>query len=687
MRIWDVSELVASRWTQVTQAKTQVRYTNAKVLLVGDSGVGKTGLTHRLAGNYFSETISTDGAWATHCSLPHAARTDGIDREIWLWDFAGQVDYRLVHQLFMDDAAAAVLLFNPQHENPFEGLGQWDRDLQKAARKPFVKLLAAGRTDRGGLIVSDASITRFIQERGFLPPLHLTSALTGEGCEPLRDAIVNSIDWQNIPTTNSPALYKRLKEEILHLRDSNLILIRLAELKQRMNLALAGENFELQELNTVLTLLNGPGIVQRLGFGDFILLKPEVLSRYAAATIRKVRSHPDEMGYIFENDLLTGNLDYRDFVRLPAEDEEIILRALHETLIQRAWCIRQPSDSNTLLIFPSYFRRERPEQANHPNTLVTYRFTGPADDIYATLVVRLNHTTAFAADQLWNFAADFKNQTGKSMGLKLIREPEGTYRLEVYFQPGVDENSQLIFLRYIHNHLTEHAQNVVRLRHYACENKKCDEYGQPFTDQMRVDKALARGGKGVIYCPSCGKPIQLHDLIEEKFESPKIIAKANKLAEESRQVIDNESRELILVGHAKAITGEAGQIFRETSNSDHGIDAEIEFKDGQGHATGQRLYLQLKSGDSYLKKRKRDGAEVFHVSKQRWIDYWQKQAYPVMLVIRTSNEEIRWMNVTEYLRQATEDGTKEVSQIDFKGERFDAISVRKWRDTIISSPL
>jgi hypothetical protein len=27
------------------------------------------------------------------------------------------------------------LVFNPQNENPFEGLGHWDRDLQKAAGK------------------------------------------------------------------------------------------------------------------------------------------------------------------------------------------------------------------------------------------------------------------------------------------------------------------------------------------------------------------------------------------------------------------------------------------------------------------------------------------------------------------------------------------------------------------------
>ena len=53
------------------------------------------------------------------------------------------------------------------------------------------------------------------------------------------------------------------------------------------------------------------------------------------------------------------------------------------------------------------------------------------------------------------------------------------------------------------------------------------------------------------------------------------------------------------MGHAYAIAGEAGQIYRQYTNSDHGIDGEIEFKDPEGKASGRRLYLQLKSGDSY----------------------------------------------------------------------------------------
>ena len=60
------------------------------------------------------------------------------------------------------------------------------------------------------------------------------------------------------------------------------------ELKQRMELALPGTAFELAELVTAVGLLAGPGMIQRVDFGGFILLRPEVLSRYAAAVVRKV---------------------------------------------------------------------------------------------------------------------------------------------------------------------------------------------------------------------------------------------------------------------------------------------------------------------------------------------------------------------------------------------------------------
>jgi hypothetical protein len=154
--------------------------------------------------------------------------------------------------------------------------------------------------------------------------------------------------------------------------------------------------------------------------------------------------------------------------------------------------------------------------------------------------------------------------------------------------------------------------------------------------------------------------------------------------EEVREIeklsLDAQSRELILVGHAFAIAGEAGQIFRQYSNSDHGIDGEIEFKDDGGNASGKRVYLQLKSGDSYLRHRQRDNADIFDISNPHWAEYWISQAYPVMLVIRTSDGEIRWMNVSEYLKEKKQSGEWPVKQIVFDGEPFTAINLRKMRE-------
>ena len=97
-----------------------------------------------------------------------------------------------------------------------------------------------------------------------------------------------------------------MKQETLALRDSRLVLTRLAELKRRMEITMCRENFELADLGTVVGSLAGPGMIQRLDFGGFILLWPEVLSRYAAAVARKVGKQPQELGCIREDELLAG---------------------------------------------------------------------------------------------------------------------------------------------------------------------------------------------------------------------------------------------------------------------------------------------------------------------------------------------------------------------------------------------
>jgi hypothetical protein len=70
------------------------------------------------------------------------------------------------------------------------------------------------------------------------------------------------------------------------------------------------------------------------------------------------------------------------------------------------------------------------------------------------------------------------------------------------------------------------------------------------------------------------------------------------------------------------------------------------------------------------------------IKSARWADYWQQQAYPMMLVIRTVDGEIRWMDMSAYLRRES-GGGKPAKRIVFEGEPFDVISVRRWRERVL----
>lgn len=676
IRFWNLAPETAA---PASPAGTdQIQYTNAKVLLVGESGAGKTGLSKRLALDDWQPSDSTVGAWATQWKLS-ASLEEGIEREIWLWDFGGQADQRLIHQLYMDETALAVLVFDGQKDDLFETLGQWDRDLTRASRQTFSKLLVAGRMDAGGLRVSRTQLEAFRKERGYLQLLE-TSAKTNLGCEKLKQAILDSIRWENIPWRSSPVLFKRLKEEIVRLKEGGRVLMRFNELRETLQLRMPGKftQFTDDELRAVVSLLAGPGVVWELKFGSWVLLQPERINAYAQAVIQTMREDEHERGCLPEEKVLNGDLKYHSsMARLETDEERFVLLAMHQILVERGLCLREHTDKGALLVFPSYYRRERPELVGHPAVLASYRFNGFLDDIYATLVVRLHHTQPFQQDQLWRYAADFKTLTGKQLGVKLNRLTEGAGELEVYFDPAIDVGEKIIFSRYVHEHLLQNAKDVVRLRHYVCPH--C---GTPVGNPDIAMKKLAQG-KRDIPCVNCDDPrkrIPLWDQLEELFADPEMKRQVRELQEQSAIVLDSESKERMLVGEVISTVALAGQICREKNVSDHGIDMEVEFKNDRGEATGRMVLLQLKSGDSYLQKRKSDGAEIFRIPHERHARYWMDQEFPVLLVIRNSAGEIRWMEVRDWLKMASDDGRKPVRQIVFAGERFDVMSVRGWRE-------
>jgi DNA-directed RNA polymerase subunit RPC12/RpoP len=300
---------------------------------------------------------------------------------------------------------------------------------------------------------------------------------------------------------------------------------------------------------------------------------------------------------------------------LAAGDEQIVLRAMQQTFVEHGLCLREPTDTGTVLVFPSYFRRERPEQAGHPALLVSYDLSGALDEIYATLVVRLHHTTAFRRRQLWRFAADFETQANKLIGFSLHKAAEGRGEFAIYSDASVSEEEKALFIRYIHEHLTSRADHCTRRRHYACYS--C---GSQVIDRRAVERRLARGEKDIV-CSDCEGRVQLWDLIEEKFGSNELAKQVVALERTARKGIDWDGQRLKMAAEVYSVAREAGLMFRQYPRPESGIHGEIEMPELAGRPWKARLFVVIVGQDNLE-------------AREGWLRYgkdWERRGYVRMV--------------------------------------------------------
>jgi GTPase SAR1 family protein len=685
-----VYRLTAVRAAQ--PAEVTRRYVNAKVVLIGEGAVGKTSLAYRLIEDRYVVRDRTHGmnVWSLELPLPPDAT---LQREALLWDLAGQEDYRLIHRLFLEETALALLLINPQKDDPFADAGDWLKALETAAsaasrhapERRIPRLLVFSQIDVGGMKIGSTKIERFSEQHGFAGWL-ATSAKTGVQCSDtensgkpstLKQMIADHIPWSTLPWTATPRLLAELKNAAMTMRDkTDIRLLRFSELAQRLEQALPDERFGESDVRTAVTLLANHGLARPLKFGDLVLLQPDLLNGYAGAIIRAARAQKDEIGCVLEADVYGPDFDFTGVDRLNRPDEELLLRALVQTFLDHSLCIAEDTPQGRHLVFPSQYRREK-DIPWEPGVFVSYTFSGEWQTVWTTLVVRLWYSQEFEHKELWRNAVEFQSSRKHLLGLKIDnRQGEGQATISLFFDVKTPDELKVIFIEYVHRHLAKYGSGVTRDRRYVCE--ECE---RPVTDLDAVRRRLA-AGKGFITCQNCDEQVPLIDFIEQRLKSDPVARQILIMEETATRELDTQALEQILIGHMMAVCGEANQIFRPVTMFDHGIDGEVEFKDDDGQASGRRIYVQLKSGNSYLRTRQRDGREIFDVKNERHLEYWINQPVDVYLVIRQADERsgeetIRWMNVTRYLKERKD---KTSRQIVFAGERLDMQAVWKLRD-------
>ncbi|CAJ0929134.1 unnamed protein product, partial [Mesorhabditis belari] len=119
--------------------ENRIRRSTAKIVVLGESGVGKSSLCASLAGSLGENHSSTVGAKIS--LVRHAYRAGTVESRkelVSLWDIGGQAAHRQASAVFLDGAHGAILVHDLSNSKSEENLWQWMSllDPETAKRTP-----------------------------------------------------------------------------------------------------------------------------------------------------------------------------------------------------------------------------------------------------------------------------------------------------------------------------------------------------------------------------------------------------------------------------------------------------------------------------------------------------------------------------------------------------------------------
>eukprot|EP00917_Polyrhabdina_sp_WS-2016_P012279 GHVP01027008.1.p1 GENE.GHVP01027008.1~~GHVP01027008.1.p1 ORF type:complete len:211 (+),score=35.34 GHVP01027008.1:130-762(+) len=115
-----------------------------KVVLIGDSGVGKSNILSRFTRDEFTmDTKSTIG-------VEFATRTVTVENKVikaQIWDTAGQERYRAITSAYYRGAVGALIVYDITREDTFYGIEKWLQELREHADNEVVIILVGNKSD------------------------------------------------------------------------------------------------------------------------------------------------------------------------------------------------------------------------------------------------------------------------------------------------------------------------------------------------------------------------------------------------------------------------------------------------------------------------------------------------------------------------------------------------------------
>ena len=174
-----------------------------KMILIGDSGVGKSNILSRYINNSFSETTrSTVG-------VELSAKVEEINNtkiKIQIWDTAGQERYKSITKTYYKGAKGALIVYDITNKESFKNVDKWINDLKESGDDDVSILIVGNKCD---LEASREVTTDEVKKKAELYKMAYceTSALKGENIDNAFRTLIKIVVEKNEKKKNEEDKY------------------------------------------------------------------------------------------------------------------------------------------------------------------------------------------------------------------------------------------------------------------------------------------------------------------------------------------------------------------------------------------------------------------------------------------------------------------------------------------------
>ncbi|XP_041364030.1 ras-related protein Rab-37-like isoform X2 [Gigantopelta aegis] len=171
-----------------------------KVMLIGDSGVGKTCLLVR-----FKDGTFLSGSFISTVGIDFRNKVvdvEGTKVKLQIWDTAGQERFRSITRAYYRDANALLLLYDVTSKASFDNIRAWLAEINEYAQEDVVIMLLGNKADLGDRVIRAEDGERLAKE--YNVAFMETSAKTGLNVELAFMAVAKDLKMKKIRRPNEP---------------------------------------------------------------------------------------------------------------------------------------------------------------------------------------------------------------------------------------------------------------------------------------------------------------------------------------------------------------------------------------------------------------------------------------------------------------------------------------------------